>query len=116
MNPLCWSEGAEAAVLAALREAAAEAAKVSPETERGDEFAGRFPGWAALIAEQHQRLRSLEHTAATLTDRLTHDPHLATSVHEMLTMVTAIRSTAGILADTKEIEPRMAQPFPSQPE
>lgn len=111
VEPSLLSEGAEAAVLAALREAAAEAAKVSPETDRGDEFAGRFPGWAALIAEQHQRLRSLEHTAATLTDRLTHDPHLATSVHEMLTMVTAIRSTAGILADTKEIEPEWRNRF-----
>jgi hypothetical protein len=53
----------------------------------------------------------LEHTTATLTDRLTHDPHLATSVHEMLTMVTAIRSTAGILAETKEIEPEWRNRF-----
>ncbi len=105
------SEGAEAALLSTLREAAADAQTVSPEVGRSDEFAGRFPGFAALIAEQHRRLRSLEHTTATLTDRLTHDPHLATSVHEMLTMVTAIRSTAGILAETKEIEPEWRNRF-----
>ncbi len=105
------SEGAEAALVSALREAAVEADGLTPELERGDEFAGRFPGWAALIADQHRRLRSLERTTATLTDRLTHDPHLATSVHEMLTMVTAIRSTAGILAETKEIEPEWRNRF-----
>ncbi|MFY0661478.1 MAG: DUF2083 domain-containing protein [Shimia sp.] len=111
VEPSLLSEGAEAALLSALRVAAAEVETVAVELERGDEFAGRFPGWAALISEQHKRLRSLEHTAATLTDRLTHDPHLATSVHEMLTMVTAIRSTAGILADTKEIEPEWRNRF-----
>ncbi|SMP36182.1 hypothetical protein SAMN06265373_1147 [Shimia sagamensis] len=111
VEPSLLSEGAEAALLSALRVAAAEAEAVAVELERGDEFAGRFPGWAALISEQHKRLRSLEHTAATLTDRLTHDPHLATSVHEMLTMVTAIRSTAGILVDTKEIEPEWRNRF-----
>lgn len=111
VEPSLLSEGAEAALISAVREAAAEAEAVTTEIERSDEFAGRFPGWAALIADQHQRLRSLEHTAATLTDRLTHDPHLATSVHEMLTMVTAIRSTAGILADTKEIEPEWRNRF-----
>ncbi|MFY0619136.1 short-chain fatty acyl-CoA regulator family protein [Shimia sp.] len=111
VEPSLLSEGAEAALLSTLREASAEANKAEPEMKRADEFAGRFPGWASLIAEQHQRLRSLEHTAATLTDRLTHDPHLATSVHEMLTTVTAIRSTAGILVDTKEIEPEWRNRF-----
>ncbi|MGX9350721.1 helix-turn-helix domain-containing protein [Shimia sp. W99] len=105
------SEGAEAAVIATLREAAADSGSEAQELDRIDEFAGRFPGWAALIAEQHRKLGSLERTAATLTDRLTHDPHLATSMHEMLTMVTAIRSTAGILAETKEIEPEWRNRF-----
>lgn len=105
------SEGAEAALIAILREATADSKEVLPELERVDEFAGRFPGWAALIAEGHRRIQALERTAATLTDRLTHDPHLATSMHEVLTMVTAIRSTAGILADTKELEPEWRNRF-----
>ncbi len=111
VEPSLLSEGAEAALISTLREAAADAASVQPELDRIDEFAGRFPGWAELIANGHRRIGTLERTAATLTDRLTHDPHLATSLHEMLTMVTAIRSTAGILAETKEIEPEWRNRF-----
>ncbi|MBO9477259.1 helix-turn-helix domain-containing protein [Shimia sp. R11_0] len=111
VEPSLLSEGAEAALLSALREAAAVATQAMPEIERADEFAGRFPGWASLIAQLHSRQRSLEHTVATLTDRLTHDPHLATSMHEMLSIITAIRSMAGILADTKEIEPEWRNRF-----
>lgn len=105
------SEGAEAALIAILREAAADTKGVTPELERIDEFAGRFPGWAGVIAATHRQVLALERTAATLTDRLAHDPHLATSMHEMLTMVTAIRSTAGILAETKELEPEWRNRF-----
>ncbi|WP_270729555.1 helix-turn-helix transcriptional regulator [Shimia sp. Alg240-R146] len=105
------SEGAEAALIAALGEAAADGTQAGVEVDRADEFAGRFPGWAALIAQQHSRIENLERTAVTLTDRLTHDPHLATSMHEMLTMVTAIRSTAGILAEPGEIEPEWQTRF-----
>lgn len=111
VEPSLLSEGAEAALISTLREAAADATNVQPELDRVDEFAGRFPGWAEVIADAHRRIGTLERTAATLTDRLTHDPHLATSMHEMLTMVTAIRSTAGILADTKEIEPEWRNRF-----
>ncbi|WP_372885272.1 helix-turn-helix domain-containing protein [Shimia sp.] len=112
VEPSLLSEGAEAALISTLREAAAAAgASVRPELDRIDDFAGRFPGWAELIADAHRRIGTLERTVATLTDRLTHDPHLATSVHEMLTMVTAIRSTAGILADTREIEPEWRNRF-----
>lgn len=105
------AEGAEVALISALREAVADAGAILPKSERVEEFAGRFPAWAALIGDQHRRISNLERTAATLTDRLTHDPHLATSMHEMLSMVTAIRSTAGILADTKEIEPEWRNRF-----
>ncbi|SEO15992.1 hypothetical protein SAMN04490248_10257 [Salinihabitans flavidus] len=105
VEPSLLSEGAEAALIADLREAAADADDAQPELERVDEFAGRFPGWAALLAEGHRRIGALEHTVTTLTDRLTHDPHLAGSMHEVLSMVTAVRSTAAILAETPELEP-----------
>ncbi|MAY44729.1 MAG: transcriptional regulator [Rhodobacteraceae bacterium] len=39
-----------------------------------------------------------------LSDRLTHDPHLAASVHELLSTAAAIRSTAQILAEPGELE------------
>lgn len=111
VEPSLLSEGAEAAMIATLREAAAGAGGVQPELDRIDEFAGRFPGWAELVVQNHRRIAALEHVAATLTDRLGHDPHLATSMHEVLTMVTAIRSTASILVETQEIEPEWEKRF-----
>jgi len=101
------SEGAEAALLAGLRNAVEEFADLgepTPELGHVEEFAGRFPGWAALLDILHRRVRRLEHVADTLSDRLTHDPNLSASLHEVLSTVTAIRSTADILADTEEID------------
>ena len=105
------SEGAEAALIASLREAAATPLGKAAELDRADEYAGRFPGWAGLTVGAHRRIGELEHIVETLTDRLAHDPHLAASLHEVLSMVTAIRSTAGILADTHEIEPEWRDRF-----
>ncbi len=104
-------EGAEVALISALREAAAARPDLKAELERIDEFAGRFPGWAALLADSRRRIDALERTVETLTDRLTHDPHLAASLHDMISTVTSIRSTAGILAETGEIEPEWRDRF-----
>lgn len=98
------TQGAEAALIATLREAAADAGAVAAELDRADEFAGRFPGWAEVLAAGHRRIASLERAVETLSDRLTHDPHLAASVHEVLSTAAAIRSTASILAETGELE------------
>lgn len=104
VEPSMLSEGAEAALIATLREAATGANLPSAEVERADELAGRFPGWAEVLAVGHQRIATLERTVETLSDRLTHDPMLAASVHELLSTAAAIRSTASILADEKDIE------------
>ncbi len=40
----------------------------------------------------------------TLSDRLTHDPHLAASLHEVLSTAASIRSTSSILAEPGELE------------
>ena len=45
----------------------------------------------------------MERTVEALSDRLSHDPKLAASVHELLSTAAAIRSTASILADDKKI-------------
>ena len=111
VEPSLLTEGAEAALIATLREVAHENRAVRAELDRLDEFAGRFPGWAALLATTAKRIATLERTVVTLTDRLTHDPHLAASLHDMLTTVTAIRSTASILADSDEIEPEWQDRF-----
>lgn len=105
VEPSMLTEGAEAALIATLREAAADAGTAAAEIERAEEFAGRFPGWADVLAAAHRRVASLERTVETLSDRLTHDPHLAASLHEVLSTAAAIRSTASILAETGELEP-----------
>ncbi|WP_187428776.1 HTH-type transcriptional regulator RamB [Roseobacter fucihabitans] len=103
VEPSMLSEGAEAALIATLREAAVNANLAVTETERADELAGRFPAWAEVLAAGHRRIATLERTVETLSDRLTHDPHLAASVHELLSTAAAIRSTAGILADEADL-------------
>lgn len=104
VEPSMLTEGAEAALIAGLREAAADSGVPVAELDRTDEFAGRFPGWAEVLASNHQRIARLERTVETLSDRLTHDPHLAASLHEVLSTAAAIRSTASILAETGELE------------
>lgn len=104
VEPSVLSEGAEAALISALREAAAEESGIPAETDRADELAGRFPGWAELLARLFRRVGSLERTVETLSDRLTHDPNLAASLHEVLSTAAAIRSTAAILAEPGELE------------
>ncbi len=105
------SEGAEATLIAGLHEAAGADTSQTVELDRIEEFASRFPGWAGLLTETARRAEGLEQTVQALTDRLAHDPQLAASLHEVISMVTAIRSTASILADTKELKPEWRARF-----
>jgi transcriptional regulator with XRE-family HTH domain len=82
-----------------------------PELNRLEEFAGRFPGWAQLMVATLRRAQDQAWRAEALTDRLAHDPHLAASLHEVLSVVTAIRSTASILTDTRGLEPEWQARF-----
>jgi len=111
VEPSVLTQGIEATLISALREAAADAVGQQAELDGLEEFAGRFPGWAGVLAQMHRRVVSLERTVETLSDRLTHDPHLAASMHEVLSTAAAIRSTAAILADTQEIEPEWQDRF-----
>ncbi|WP_420586525.1 short-chain fatty acyl-CoA regulator family protein [Ruegeria sp.] len=113
VEPSVLTQGIEATLISALREAAADAVGQQAELDALEEFAGRFPGWAGVLAQMHRRVVSLERTVETLSDRLTHDPHLAASMHEVLSTAAAIRSTAAILADTQEIEPQWRDRFHS---
>ncbi|MDQ7079179.1 MAG: short-chain fatty acyl-CoA regulator family protein [Paracoccaceae bacterium] len=74
------------------------------ELEQVDEFIGRFPGWAQLIARMQTRIDQLEQTIEALGDRLSQDPHLTETIHEILSSVTAIHSTASILVQTPAME------------
>ena len=105
VEPQTLTDGAEAALIASLREAAEDVGLTGPETAHADEFAGRFPGWADVLAKTRRRIATLEQTVEALTDRLAHDPHLAASMHELLSTAAAIRSTAAILAENEVMQP-----------
>ena len=107
VEPSMLTEGAEATLIATLREAAADAEITADETDRADEFAGRFPAWAEVLAGAHRRIASLERTVEILSDRLTHDPHLAASVHELLSTAAAIRSGASGASRERSISPAL---------
>lgn len=94
----------EEALLGTLREAAARAGDQPVELDQIAEFAARFPGWAAVTARATRRADALERRLVTLSDRMTRDPYLLTTLHEVQSAVTALRSTATILAETPEIE------------
>jgi transcriptional regulator with XRE-family HTH domain len=107
-------EGAGGVLIETLREAAGAAApdaSEAPELDRAEEFVGRFPGWAALLAAQTRRLSTLERTVERLTDRMSHDPHLSAALHELLSSTSALRSTAAILAEDAQIGPEWRARF-----
>ncbi|WP_424930609.1 helix-turn-helix domain-containing protein [Amaricoccus tamworthensis] len=76
-----------------------------------DEVIARYPAWARAAARAYRGFQDADSEVDALTDRLAHDPALAQAVHEMLTEVTALRSTAEILADPREIEPMQRKRF-----
>ncbi len=97
------SDGADRDLLDQLRSAAAHADALA-EIARAEELVARFPGWAGLIAEQARRLGVLDARISALTDRMAHDPFLATAMHDVISAVTAIRSTAAILVSQEQID------------
>ncbi|MEL7395725.1 MAG: helix-turn-helix domain-containing protein [Pseudomonadota bacterium] len=109
VTPAFLSQGAEVALLSGLRDAAED--HTPAETDRVDEFAGRFPGWAGLILDLVRQRDDLAHSVKALTDRIAYDPELAKSLHEVISTVTSIRSAATILADGQSLEPQWQSRF-----
>jgi transcriptional regulator with XRE-family HTH domain len=111
--PGALTEGAGSAVFDGLRGAAARAdlGKITAELDRMDEFVDRFPGWAGVLAATNARIEALERTVEQLSDRMTHDPYLSAALHEIVSVVTSVQSTAAILADTDDIAPEWRQKF-----
>lgn len=93
-----------ASVLAPLQEAAAAFPEAGIETVRAEDLVARYPGWAALIAAQHARIAQLEARTEALTNRLAHDTQIATSLHDVISTATAIRSTATILVESPDLD------------
>ena len=105
------AEGKEAALIEDLRAAVARGATEAAEVERVEDFVDRFPGWAGLLVALDARALALERAVEALNDRMTHDPHLSASLHELLSSLSAVRATAAILAETPDLEPDWAARF-----
>lgn len=111
-----FQEGAESAVLDDLRAAAARMAggtgdAALPELDRIEDFAGRFPGWARVLSQLEARAAGMERALEAMNERISHDPHLSASLHEVLSAVSSVRSIAAILAETEDIEPEWRTRF-----
>ena len=96
VDPALLAEGADAEMLDQIR-AAADLAGARVELAKAEELAARYPGWSGLIAAQARRIAALQAQVQSLTDRMTYDPDLAASLHDMISAVSAIRSAAAIL-------------------
>ena len=98
-------EDTDARLVEGARAAALRCNAELVELERIDEFTGRFPGWSKVLSETQARVERLERVVEQLNDRMTHDPYLGEALHEIISAVTSVQSTASILNDTGEIEP-----------
>jgi transcriptional regulator with XRE-family HTH domain len=105
------ADGQTAALLEDLRGAAARGALPAAELDRIEDFVDRFPGWAALLASLSDRSLAMERAVEALNDRMTHDPHLSQSLHEVLSSLSSVRATAAILAETEDLPPDWSERF-----
>lgn len=99
-----FEDDTAASVLAPLYEAAAAFPKAGAEESRAEDLIGRFPGWGAVIAAQQAQISRLSERVEALSNRLAHDTQIATSLHEVISTATAIRSTASILVESPDLD------------
>ena len=93
-----------ASITAPLKEAAAEFPAAGVDGASADELVARFPTWAGLVRAQRDRIAQLEARVEALGNRLAHDTQIASSLHEVISTATSIRSTASILAETPDLD------------
>ncbi len=105
------AEGPNPALMEDLRAAAARGGLEAAELDRLEDFADRFPGWAGLLVRLGAQAQGLERAVEALNDRMTHDPHLSQSLHELLSSLSSVRATAAILADTEDLDQDWATRF-----
>lgn len=111
MQPAELSDEADGALITELLEVAGGLAEVDAEMNRVEEFVGRYPGWARLIGRLAEINRGQTERLRALSDRMAHDPYLAETMHQVLSNITAIRSTSEILAEPDDVPPAMQRRF-----
>lgn len=105
------ADGAASPLAQDLRAVAADQGEMAAEVDQAEDLAARFPGWAALLTRLHLRGQGLSRAVEALNDRLSHDPHLSASLHDVLSLVASVASTAAILHETPDIEPEWRARF-----
>ncbi|MEO1563044.1 MAG: short-chain fatty acyl-CoA regulator family protein [Pseudomonadota bacterium] len=105
------TEGADQTLLDRLQEAAQADPAVKTEIDRLEEFVGRFPGWARLLKRLQDRIDNHDDELAALSDQLNRDPFFSEAMHLMLSNITALRSTAEILADEDDLPVELSKRF-----
>ncbi len=98
------TEEADSRLTEGVRAAALRTAADLAEMDRIEEFTGRFPGWAQVLAETQSRVERLERVVEQLSDRMTHDPQLREALHAIISAVTSVQSTAAILNDAEGVD------------
>ena len=111
IEPGALAQGAEKRLLTSLRDAAIARPDVEVDLTQTEDFADRFTDWARLISAQQSQIAALQQTVSSLSDRLAHDPFLSEALHEVLSTVSAIRSTASILAEPGEMDQNWQRRF-----
>jgi transcriptional regulator with XRE-family HTH domain len=105
------SEDAEVGLADALRAAGAAGGVPAAALDAAPEIARRHPDWARAVVAGADALADRARTIAVLSDRLTHDPTLAGALHELLSTVSVVRSTAAILAQTPDLDDNWLRRF-----
>lgn len=104
-------EDSDARLVEGARAAALRSETDLGDLERIDDLIGRFPGWAKVLADTHARVERLERVVEQLNDRMTHDPYLGDALHEIISAVTSVQSTAAILNDEDALAPEWQDRF-----
>ena len=111
VEPSELSDGMNQSLINRLKSAAIRNKQINTETNRIEEFAARFPGFARLIARQSDQINIRDEEFTILSDQLKHDPYFAEAMHLLLSNITTIRSTADILAGNSNIQTKTSKRF-----
>ncbi len=97
---------AELRMIADLREVALEPLlqHIDLSPDLAPDLVGRHPDWTRALLTLYRAWRDQTAIANALSDRLNQDPVLGNAIHQMLSHVTAIRSSLEILDDVPELD------------
>lgn len=107
------SGGEESRLLAELSEIAADPLFAASPLDLADapELIGRHADLARALLTLYRTYRDARQQAEMLSERLSQDPFLAEASHQILTLITSIRSFSEILEDHGDLAPAQRQRF-----